>query len=569
MKKNNRPESDVSMDIDESIPEAIQESIQGATVNTELLVPEPLLHPSNLWLEGLALPSPEDRHENLPTVIAMAVDPVYCRQAVFNREKMSRAASSGKELKSLASHFVVLAPFSAGWGKAPLEDRPLKNAEFLSEIQIDADGRRGLMIYSFEKHESNQQYKGAVRKDIATLVQAGCTLRLSTTMKTFDFEKQNKKAGQRALFPDVETIEPFTLVKLFLKPNNATKADNSADAVSIKCIELIPLTLYSFVPAMGNFPATFEEQKTITEVCKTYAPEGCRPCSNYLFSNGGDAMLLRSVSCLLRASVDEDGAGVTISNACLDFDMGKSMVDQVRIDGATLMRYTNCSTVKRACQLLEVAASCGCLQLMVAKSWVAKETEDGPGKNQLVFRAAPLIDFLRILGIDVSAGADDDVLRFLLHAPHTRDSTVVIRKDGNAKITFDAGQRCLVHETHRFFHFDEEGKELKREIIVRLDLRVLSDGSKKLPEDPSVSTDWQPYHASYPVPKCCRVHIDLGPKLNPEGFAVGDGIPNYLCMQLNLSSSRAPSVPGMGNAAQDTKACRKRAAPSMEDADSF
>ncbi|EKX34844.1 hypothetical protein GUITHDRAFT_119029 [Guillardia theta CCMP2712] len=545
--------------------------MQEATVNTELLVPEPLLHPSNLWLEGLALPSPEDRHENLPTVIAMVVDPVYCRLGVFNQEKMIRQGS-GKELRSLASHFVVLAPFSAGWGKAPLEDKPLKNAEFLSEIHVDADGRRGLMIYSFDKHESNQQYKGAVRKDLATLVQAGCTLRLSTTAKTFDFEKQNKKAGQRALFPDVETIPPFTLVKLFLKPNNATKVDTPGDVVSIKCIEIIPLTLYSFVPAMGGFPATFEEQKTITEVCKTYAPEGCRPCSNYLFSNGGEVMLLRSVSSLLRASVDEDGAGVTISNACLDFEMGKSMVDEVRIDGPTLMRYTNCSTVKRACQLLEVAASCGCLQLMVAKSWVARETEDGPGKNQLVFRAAPVIDFLRLLGIDVSAGTDDDVLRFLLHAPQTRDSTVVIRKDGNAKISFDAARRCLVHETHRFFNFEEEGKELKREIIVRLDLRVLSDPSKGLPVDPSVSMDWQPYHASYPVPKCCRVHIDLGPKLNPEGYAVDidmQPVPNYLCMQLNLSSSRPPSVPGMGNAAQEAKTCRKRAAPSVEDADSF
>ncbi|EKX33652.1 hypothetical protein GUITHDRAFT_120180 [Guillardia theta CCMP2712] len=567
MKKNNRPESDASMEVDEA-PEATAEAMQEATVNTELLVPEPLLHPSNLWLEGLALPSPEDRHENLPTVIAMAVDPVYCRLGVFNQAK----TMSGGDSRSLPSHFVVLAPFSAGWGKAPLEDKPLKNAEFLSEIHVDADGRRGLMIYSFDKHESNQQYKGAVRKDVATLVQAGCTLRLSTTTKTFEFEKQNKKTGQRALFPDVDTIHPFTLVKLFLKPNNATKVDTPGDVVTIKSIEIIPLTLYSFVPAMGDFPATFEEQKTITEVCKTYAPEGCRPCSNYLFSNGGEVMLLRSVSSLLRASVDPDGAGVTISNACLDFEMGKSMIDEVRIDGPTLMRYTNCSTVKRACQLLEIAASCGCLQLMVVKSWVSYKVDEDTWKKRLVYRAAPIIDFLRLLGIDVSAGTDDDVLRFLLHAPQTRDSTVVIRKDGNAKISFDAVRRCLVHETHRFFNFEEDGKELKREIIVRLDLRVLSDPSKELPVDPSVSMDWQPYHASYPVPKCCRVHIDLGPKLNPEGYAVDldmQAVPNYLCMQLNLSSSRAPSVPGMGNATQEAKTCRKRAAPSVEDADSF
>jgi hypothetical protein len=558
--KKNHSES--TMEIDEGSP------LQEATVNTELLIHEPLLHPSNLWLEGLALPSPEDRHENLPTVIAMVVDPVYCKQSIFAKEKMAKAETMGKELKSLASHFVVLAPFSAGWGKAPLEDKPLKNSEFLSEIHVDSDGRRGLLVYSFDKHESNQQYKGAVRKDLATLIQAGCTLRLSTTMKTFDFEKQNKKAGQRALFPEVDVIEPFTLVKLFLKPNNAMKADTTADVVSIKCIELLPLTLYSFVPAMGNFPATFEEQKTITEVCKTYAPEGCRPCSNYLFSNGGEVMLLRSVSCLLRASVDEDGTGVTISNACLDFDMGKSMVDQVHIDGTTLMRYTNCSTVKRACQFLEVAASCGCLQLMVTKAWISKETDEGPGRNQLVYRAAPIIDFLRILGIDVSAGMDDDVLRLLINAPAPRE----YKKNGNAKIVIDPVQRCLIHNTNRFFHFEEEGKELKREIIVRLDLRVLSDASKKLVEDSSVSMDWQPYHASYPVPKCCRVHIDLGPKLNPEGFAVDsdmETVPNYLCMQLNLSSSRPPSVPGMGNAAQEAKTCRKRAAPSVEDVDSF
>ncbi|EKX30821.1 hypothetical protein GUITHDRAFT_122966 [Guillardia theta CCMP2712] len=295
MKKNNRPESDASMEVDEA-PEATAEAMQEATVNTELLVPEPLLHPSNLWLEGLALPSPEDRHENLPTVIAMVVDPVYCRLGVFNQAK----TMSGGDSRSLPSHFVVLAPFSAGWGKAPLEDKPLKNAEFLSEIHVDADGRRGLMIYSFDKHESNQQYKGAVRKDVATLVQAGCTLRLSTTTKTFEFEKQNKKTGQRALFPDVDTIHPFTLVKLFLKPNNATKGRHS--------------------------------------------------------------------------------------------------------------------------------------------------------------------------------------------------------------------------------------------------------GGRELPVDPSVSMDWQPYHASYPVPKCCRVHIDLGPKLNPEGYAVDldmQAVPNYLCMQLN-SLSRAPPSPGWG-----------------------
>lgn len=554
------------MEVDEGGP------LQGATVNTELLIHEPLLHPSNLWLEGLALPSPEDRHENLPTVIAMVVDPVYCKQSLFNFNKQPSSMS-------VVSHFVVLAPFSAGWGKAPLEDKPLKNAEFLSDIKnigaviiddihVDASGRRGLMVYSFDKHESNQQYKGAVRKDVATLVQAGCTLRLSTTLKTFEFEKQNKKINQKTLFPEVETIQPFTLVKLFLKPNNATKVDSPGDVVSIKRIELLPLTLYSFVSTMDSFPATFEEQKTITEVCKTYATEGCRPCSNYLFSNGGEVMLLRSVSCLLRASVDEDGTGVTISNACLDFEMGKSMVDQVHIDGATLMRYTNCSTMKRACQLLEVAASCGCLQLMVTKAWVSKDNDEGPRRNQLVYRAAPIIDFLRILGIDVSAGMDDEVLRLLIHAPAPRE----YRKNGNAKIAIDPVQRCLVHNTNRFFNFEEDGIEFKREIIVRLDLRVLSDASKKLVEDSSVSMDWQPYHASYPVPKCCRVHIDLGPKLNPEGFPVDTGmetVPNYLCMQLNLSSSRPPSVPGMGNAAQEAKTCRKRAAPSVEDADSF
>lgn len=544
-------------------------------VNCELLPRPTLLHPNNLWMDGLALPQPEDRHENLPSVVAIAVDPVYCKQSLYNKERIAREEATGKEPRSLMSNFLVISPFSAGWGKAPLEEKPLKHSRFLSDIQYADDGVRELVIRCFDKHESNQQYKGEIRDDLVTVVQQGCTLRLSVTTKTFEFEKQNKKAGQKSLFPDVDVIEPFTLVKIHLKPNNSTKAESNWDVVSFKQIEILPLTLYSFLPIMKDFPETLERQQVVTEFCKTYAPEGCRPCSNYLFSNGGDAMMLRSVSCLMRASYEEESRRVQLSNVCLDFDMGKSMVDVVYVDEHPLMRYTNCTSVKRACQALEIAASCGCLQLMVIKQWQRKKGgDDEPSRNVMIYKAVPLIDFLRLIGIDMGKGNDDEMLGLIQSACLGSAESRILRRDGGAKIVYEPSDKLLVYHTFRFYNFEENGVEFKREIVVRLDLHVYEDQGKQGIDSMDIhriASDFQPYHASVSISKCCRVRFDLGPKLNPEGVAVDmQEVPNFLCMQLNLTATKSPSASSLAGAAgQEVKVNRKRSAPSMDDADNF
>lgn len=571
----------------EAKAEAKAETASGA-INMQLL-PEPLLHPNNLWTSQFAFPPPEDRNlDNNPVVVAMTLDPVFCNIKSFMMEKSRRemnsqnnSGGSGSQLvvSSLVSNFAVVGVLSAGYAKAPYEEKPTKDAKYISSVVVDKDGVRKLHVHSYNKHESNLQYKGRLREDIVTVIQAGCTLRLSATQKLFEFDKKNSKSqGYKSFFPlNMDVIPPFTMVQISLKPTYADKLDKS-DAVSIKQVKVFPLSLYSFASAIAReLPASFEAQKELTEACKNFAPPakpfvqegdafggGDRPVSKYLFGAGGEFMYLRSVSGLLAVEDIEGRPGlVKLRNVCLDFEMGDSMVNEVDVDGGILLRYTNCKTLDKAKRLINIASSCGCLRLLVAKNYSNnRDSENQLVKEQSQYRGVPVIDFLKLIGID------DDFMHILEMVMKTGNA--LPRGDlGSKFVYYDSNARTVTVKTGRFYSYEEDGVPYRQQIIVRVDLRIREkpEVKDKFDEMEGVASDLQAYHKDWPVPRYCRVHIDLGGRIGADdreedGYAKKD----FLCMVLNLTSMKGP---GSSGASADAKEVRKRSAPALEDTDVF
>ncbi|EKX35029.1 hypothetical protein GUITHDRAFT_118778 [Guillardia theta CCMP2712] len=536
-------------------------------INTELLPREVLLNPNNLWLERYPLPALDQRTLNLSTVVAITVDTVYCTQKSFMTEKADREMRYGKEIKAIPSGFAVIAPLSAGWAKAPLEDRPGKDARFIADMSVCAEtGARELLIRSFEKHESNPQYKGPVRDDLATLIRQGATLRMSTTMKTFEFEKKNaKQQGYKPLFPaNMEMITPFTLVELTLKPNHAGR-NEGGDLVQIKQIRVLPLTLHSFVDAMEKFPNTFDAQKVVTDHCKTFAPEGSAPCSVWFFGAGGECAFLDNVSPLMQAvrpDVSREHCMVQLVNVCVETASSPITLDTVDVSESLLLRYTNCKDVECACRFLELAACCQAVRLFVVRNNGNMRGDDnGVIEGLSKYRGIPVIDFYKMLQIDPSRGMEDPVLAFMSRVGRM-EGTAPVSQDlpGDARVSYDPCTFMLSINTNHFYVFEADGVEMKRMIVIRVDLRVRD---KKDAEDheEGVSVDFQPYHRAFRLRKCCRVHIDLGPKLDSEGrFISNVEEKDYLCMLLNIASAR-PRAFG-GSAVDAPRELKKRAAPS-------
>jgi len=555
-------------------PEVGMEEIHNdlpVVINTELISKEILMNPNNLWLERYPLPALDQRSLNLSTVVAITVDSVFCTQKSFMSEKADREMRYGKEIKAIPSGFAVITPLSAGWAKAPLEDRPGKDARFIADMNVCAEnGARELLVRSFEKHESNPQYKGPVRDDLATLVRQGATLRMSTTMKTFEFEKKNaKQQGYKPLFPvNVEIIPPFTVVELTLKPNHAGR-NEGGDLVQIKQIRILPLTLHSFLDVMATFPTTFDAQKVVTDHCKTFAPEGSAPCSVWFFGAGGECAFLDNVSPLMqvvRPDVSREHCMVQLVNVCVETPQSPVSLDTVDVSEGLLLRYTNCKDVERACRFMEVAASCGALRLFVVRSNGNMRGDDnGVIEGLSKYRGIPVVDFYKMLMIDPKRGMEDPVLAFMSRVGRTRAMAPVSEDlEGDAVVSYDPADLTVVIHTNRFYVFEVNGVEMRRMVIIRVDLRVRDYKGVDMPED-GVSLDFQPYHHAYKMRKCCRVHIDLGPKLGPDGDVVSpDEEKDFLCLLLNISSAR-PSVFG-GGAAEAPRELKKRAAPQGADA---
>eukprot|EP00960_Hanusia_phi_P066174 766331-Hanusia_phi.AAC.3 len=486
--------------------------------------------------------------------------------------------TNGKEVKSVSFNFAVVTPLCAGWGKAPLVGgRPNAQSRWLSEIRVGEDGVRELLIRSFEK-TTNPQDKGDVRDDMQTLVRQGCTLRLSVTKKTFEFEKEKKdkkgKANQaNRLFPDnVDVIQPFTLVKLFLKPNNAAKVESKGDAVTIKQIELLPMTLYAFAGVMRAFPVTMEEQKVVTQHCKTFAPEGSSPCSPYLFGGGEDCMYVRRVSGMLHAEASEDGSGVVLHNVFQGLEDKGPAMDRVHIPADVLRRYTNCHTPERACKLLQLAACCGALGLVIARGFVVVSTvAEGDDEEVLakrvVYRAAPIIDLYRMLCIDPAKGAEDECLSLLAAAASGEVNRVrSCNKEHGVVLRLDPSDRSLLIYPYAFYQFSEDGKDYMREVSLRVDLTV-----RTRKEGTGDISDLQLSHVEERVSRYCRIVVDLGPRLTVDGEPIvdedgqydNDGIAQFLCLQLNLTAQRSGGL--AGDVASSAKVSRKRPAPCTDD----
>ena len=166
-----------------------------------------------------------------------------------------------------------------------------------------------------------------------------------------------------------------------------------------------------------------------------------------------------------------------------------------------------------------------------------------------------------MLRIDPSRGMEDPILAFVSRAHRLQGGDVVSQElpDG-VSVSYDPCTFMVCIRTDRYYVFDVGGMECKRMVVIRLDLRV-RDYKDAEEHDEGVSADFQPYHREYKLRKCCRVHIDLGPKLDSEGRVVSeDGEKDYLCMLLNIASAR-PRAFG-GGAVDAPREFKKRAAPS-------
>lgn len=549
----------------------------------------PYLSSSNIWPGQFLLPSKDERIRQHSVLFCVTLDPICCNMQAYNKMKANNLVSSSvKNPKGvLVCNLAVLVPASAGFSKAPYEGRNLPSSQMLSQINLDEDFGRELLVYGFDKHSSdNNEYRGDFRPDVCALVRTGCTLKVMIGMHTF-----NPKFA--SMFDaDVAVIPPFTVVEVTLKSGN-TKGIGEEEIKGSFCkiskISVMNNTLMSFTTHLKPFPTSFDRQKGLTEGCRDFTKYYDNnqmkqvPVASMIYGNGGDCALITDVSTSLvcqpftleelevdEFSIDQVGlkAGVVKLNNVSGESFEGECIKELDIETHLVQRYTNCQDVDRACKLLEVAASLKALSIFCVKKYTFNNIPATKKRMEKLApcRGVPIVNFQKILGIQWRNGQMVGLNEFL-DALRKQDFKGDLGQsygqgEDEVRIEFKEGM-IFVRHTNRF-HIVED---VKRSVYVVIDPIIRLDPVDDVPWS-KISVDNQLIHKSVKLPKYCRITINLGGpvKEGAEENEEDEGIQNFVCLKMNLSVSAMVSF--FGNKESDSnKVTLKRKRITEEDAD--
>lgn len=554
---------------------------------------------SNIWPGQYILPPKDERVTNHATLFCFTLDPIACNIQAFNKMKANGLVMSSAKSPAgiMISNLAVVVPGCAGWSKAPFEGKNLSNSQFLSNINMDEDFGRQLMVHGFDVHSSKKlEYRGDFRSDVCALIRTGCCLKFMVGMHTF-----NPKFP--SMFDEnVHMIPAFTMVKVTLKSGNTGGISDGQESLDIKgCfakiskISIMENTLSSFVTHMKTFPTSLDNQKALTESCRDYSKfydkENLKhvPLATMLYGNGGDCCMVTEVNANLvckvfkleEMDIDEfsiEQTGLKGSIVKLNHVTGESFdgdkIDELDMEEWVVQKYTNCSDLHRACKLMEIAASLKALNIFAVKKYTFNNLPQIKKRLEKFspFRGVPIVNFQRFLGIfwvnGEMRGLNEflDVIRKLIPEGESQfkygegeDEVVMVYRDG--KIT--------VKHMHRFYTVDD----VKRRIEVVIDPLIRTEDAEEVPWN-KLSLDNQVVHKSVKLPKYCRITVNLSGPVHEEDMEDAenenedDGIENFINMKMNLSVNAMLSYFGKNRDEQDANRVNlKRKKISEEDVD--
>jgi hypothetical protein len=576
-----------------------------ASVIAEVPNTHGMLSPNNLWPCNFALPSVEDRVMNHAVVFCVALDPICCTLQTFNKMKVENP--SAKEC--VVCNLAVITPVSAGFSKAPFEGKNLPSSQYLSNINVDADHGRELLLTGFDKHSSsNNEYRGDHRPDVCALVRTGCTLKIIVGKHTF-----NPKF-QPIFEPGTSVIASGDIVRLVLHCGNAngvTEEEIKGCFIKISKVSRLQHSLSSFLPHMRVFPGDFASQKRLTESCAGFsrfpAEEGKAkvPVAGMIFGNGGECALVTDINhALVCVEVDvekmaqdggyEDvlpaGFGIVKLQNVTSTAFPGDRIDEMDVERRLLKQCCNCSDVGKCCKLLEMAASLGALSVFAMKKYTFNHNplDKKRLEGMAAYRGVPIVNFQKLLGIFWHNGEMRGLKDFMeaLHKRDFEEMAVRFSCDGSSVLIHYTGEVITVRHLGRLYTVEGES----REVIVSIHPLIRTEDAKDAVES-GASLDNQLVHKSVKLQKYCKVTVDLGPVVTDEAKEAKEAkdpkdgyhatevdpeecgdleategyIKSYIGFKMNLSLS--PVEWSFGGKKDDVLVNHKRKRISMEDAD--
>jgi len=487
------------------------------------------LSPNNLWPCTYVFPSVEERTMHHPIVFCVALDPICCSLQQYN--KMNKTSS-----QCVICNIAVIAPVSAGYSKAPFEGKNLPHSQHLSNITIDPDHGRELLLTAFDKHSSNNtEYRGDHRPDVCALVRTGCTLKMLIGKHTF-----NPKY-QPIFEPGTTSISTGDVIRVMLhcgSTHGVSEEEIKGCFIKISKVAKLSNSISSFMSHMKTFPSSFASQKLVTEACSGYSrfpmEEGKKkiPVAGMIFGNGGDCALISDVSrdlvCMrvdiqdiakekgYEGSISEDLSIVKVQNVT-NLQYSGDKIQELDVETRLLMRYCNCKDVQKCCNLVEIAASLNALNVFAIKKYNFNHDTDKKKLDGLSgYRGVPIIDFQKIMGVfwhnNEMRGLKDFIEH--LHKNGFQRSCFKYVCNGEAVLIRYEESLKLITIRHINKHYTVDSES--REIIVCINPAIQTDGSA---EDALVDAtlDNQLVHKSMKISKYCKVSIDLGKPVSTKG----------------------------------------------------